>query len=244
MAKRDSGDSSQKWAERLIAVVRRRAGRHLADAERRAGVKPGYLRKAQSTSVNVMLQKFLRICVEAQLEPGEVFAEVFPKTDYDPDFGLPVPNIPLPKIVKMAHRHLQQSPMFPVVDDAWLEWLDELRYDDPKRAAEIAEEAVISVRHRDIPRLLGIWASACRPLCRHDEAFLGLREALRVARECKDRLAEADLLRRSASLVVSASANYSVALKVAGQAAALCAACGEMDKLGRVLVSQGILLFY
>lgn len=244
MAKKDAGDFSQNWADRLVAVLRRRAGHHLADAELRAGVKPGYLRKAQSASVNVMMRKFLRICAEAQIEPGEIFAEVFPKTDYDPDFGLPVPNSPLPKIVKMARQHLEQSPMFPVVDDAWLEWLDELRYDDPARAAQIAEEVVMSVGHHDIPQLLGIWASACRLIARYDEGFLALREALLLARQDEDRLTEADLLRRGASLVVSSSASYSVALSIVEQSASLYARSGEIDHLGRCLVSQGLFLIY
>ena len=244
MAKKNPSDSTQKWAERLIAVLRRRAGSHLADAELKAGVKPGYLRKAQSASYNVMLRKFLRICVEAQIEPGEVFAEVFPKTDYDPDFGLPVPNIPLPKIVKMAYQHLEESPMFPVVDDAWLEWLDDLRYDDPKRATEVAEGTVMSVRHCDIPRLLGIWASACRLIARYDDGFVALREALLLARQCEDRLTEAGLLRRGASLVVSSSASYSAALSIVEQSASLYARSGEFDHLGRCLVSQGLFLIY
>lgn len=244
MSQKEAGRFSQLWSDRLVAVLRRRAGRQLADAERNAGVQPGYLRKAQSASVNVMLRKFLRICEEAQVEPGDVFAEVFPKTDYDSDFGLPVPNRPLPKIAKMALQQWEAPPMLPMVNEAWLEWLDELRYEDPKATVRIAEEAVEVVQTQHTPRLLGIWASACRPLCRHEDAVLVLREALRLARLQMDRLSEADLLRRGAALVVSASANYVVALKIVELASALYARSGEIDRLGCTLVNQGIFLTY
>lgn len=67
-------DLVQHWLNRLVAVLRRRVGRRLSEAERKAGVRPGYLRKAQSASGNVMLRRFLRVCHAADLDPGEIFS--------------------------------------------------------------------------------------------------------------------------------------------------------------------------
>lgn len=237
-------DPVQHWLDRLVAVLRRQAGRQLSEAERKAGVQPGYLRKAQSASGNVMLRRFLRVCHAADLNPGDIFAEVFPKTDYDPDFGLIVPKGPLPQIVAKARGRFQGQSEHPVVGAEWLEWLDELRYDDPRRATEVSEASLDAIPDEYLPRLLGIWASACRTLASYKEATLALREALRLARAREDSLAEADLLRRGASLVGSASANYPTALMVAGKAVAICARLGNVDKMGRAMVSQGVFLYY
>lgn len=237
-------DTPQQWTDRLVAVLRRRAGRHLAAAEAQAGVRPGYLRKAQSASGNVMLRKFLAICEAADIDPGDVFHEVFPKSDLDPDFGLPVPNIPLPKIAKQAQRRAGEAPQRPAPGADWLEWLDTLRYDDPRRALKTAEAAVNAVEPEHLTWLLGIWASACRPLCKHGEAFLVLREALRISRVGEDRLAEADTLQRCAALVVSASADYRVALRINERAIAYYATSARKDVMGQALVSQGIYLVY
>lgn len=244
MAEFQTRDTVQDWLDRLVTALRRRAGEHLAEAEQKAGVKPGYLRKAQSASSNIVLRKFLLICKAADIEPGEIFAEVFPKTDYDPDFGLAIPKGPLPWIVKKTRLCLQEAPSFPTVGESWLIWLEEQRYNDPRRVRRIAEHAVGAVLQEQIPRLLGVWASSSRALAHYSDASSALREALRLARSNNDPTTEADLLRRGASLVVSASADYSTALKVAGQAASLCARIGDLDKLGRVLVSQGIFLYY
>ena len=141
-----------------------------------------------------MLRRFLRVCHAAELNPGEIFAEVFPKTHYDPDLGMTVPKGGLPWIVKQARVYSAESVQQPHVAREWLEWLDETRYDDPKRVLKAAEAAIFSVQREDLPRLLGVWASACRLLCRHEEAFLTLREAFGLARAGTDRLEEADLL--------------------------------------------------
>ena len=244
MTDRNLHDPAQHWADRLVAVLRRRAGRHLADAEVRAGVRPGYLRKAQSASGNVMLRKFLAICDAADIDPGDVFHEVFPKSDLDPDFGLPVPNMPLPKIAKRAQKRLGKEPQRPAVGTDWLEWLDTLRYDDPRRAIQTAEAAVEVVESEHLVWLLGIWASACRLLCKHGEAFLVLREALHISRLTDNILAEANTLQRCASLVVSAKADYGVAIRINERAIAHHAASGRTEKMGQALVSQGIYLAY
>lgn len=240
----EARDPVQDWLDRLVAALRRRTGNRLAEAEIKAGVKPGYLRKAQSASGNVMMRRFLHICSAADIEPGEIFAEVFPKTDYDPDLGMTVPDGPTPWIVKQARLRLDEPPRFPFVNEAWLEGLDELRYNDPKRAARTAERAVRAVCIEHLPTLLGIWASSCRLSARYNDGFSAMREALRLAREQKDRLVEADLLRRGASLVVSATANYAAALKIVDHAASLYARSGNFDCLGRCLVSQGLFLMY
>lgn len=155
-----------------------------------------------------------------------------------------VPKGGLPWIVKQSRVYSADSAQQPHVAIGWLEWLDETRYDDPKRVLRTAEAAVFSVQQEGLPRLLGIWASACRLLCRHEEAFLTLREAFRLARAGGDRLEEADLLLREASLVSSTSANYSTALNIVERAGALFARNGDMNGLGRALVKQGLFLIY
>ncbi len=237
---------SDQQVDRLIAAVRRRVdARNLSAAEDAIGVSRGYLRKAQGTTRNIMLAKFLGICAQADIDPAEVFAEVFPRKEPELDFGIPIPDRPVPHIVKrVRHRLDRDQEPAAAIPRSWLEWLDELRYDKPQRALRLVEETLDYVRRADLPFALGVWASTCRLLARNEEAFLACLEGLEIASRNEDQLGRADQLRRISFLTTAITANYEDALAISERVAGLYARSGRLEKLGRVLVDQGTLLYY
>lgn len=237
---------SDQQVDRLIAAVRRRVdARNLSAAEDAIGVSRGYLRKAQGTTRNIMLAKFLGICAQADIDPAEVFAEVFPRKEPELDFGIPIPDRPVPHIVKrVRHRLDQDQEPAAAIPRSWLEWLDELRYDKPQRALRLVEETLDYVRRADLPFALGVWASTCRLLARNEEAICACLEGLEVARKNGDRLGEIDNLQRMSFLVISMSANYRAALKLSERAGVLAMRTGDQNRIGRVLVDQGTINYY
>lgn len=237
---------AEEWVDRLIAAVRRRiGGKKLSAAEELSDVSAGYLRKAQGTTRNIMLIKFLRICENAEIDPAEIFAEVFPAPERKLDFGIPIPKRPVPNIVRRVRERLEQSEEgASTIPRHWLEWLDELRYDKPRRALKLLEDTLDLVKLEDLPLALGVWASTCRFFFRYEEAFLACIEGLEIARAQHDPLGEVDLLQRVSFLVASMAANYQAALSVSEQAAVLCSRSGDLSRLGQILVDQGQFLFY
>ena len=236
-----------RWIDRLIAGVRRRLEpRELAAAEEASGVGAGYLRKAQGSTRNIMMAKFLRICKNAGLELSEIFDEVFPPNRLAPDFGIEVPLGPTPQIVRrVAQRCTEGSGMeAPPLPRAWLDELDALRYDRPAKVLGMIEGSLDLVHEEDLPFALGVWASACRHLSRYEEGFLACQEGLRLSRRKRDRLAEVDLLRRTSFLVISMTANYNAALAMSEHSTVLCARLANLKWLGRFMVDQGLFLVY
>ncbi len=234
-----------RWIDRLISAVRNRADDRLAQAEEQIGVSVGYLRRAQYGNRNIMLAKLLCICVEAKVDPGEVCAEVFPEIERDPDLGLPIPKGSEPAMLRTARRRMAEDEVgesLPALDQTWLDHLDELRYDDPLLAIRKAEHAIEFVSREEIPRTLGIWASACRLAARFDHALMACRLALDLVRGSGDHTAEVDLLRRASFVVASVSGNFWAALKISENATAQCARSGGLPMLGRFLVDQGTFL--
>lgn len=238
---------TDEWVDRLIAAVRRRiGGKELSEAETLAQVAPGYLRKAQGTTRNVMISKFLRICEHGGIDPAEIFAEAFPVEQPTLDYGIPIPKRPVPHIVRRvrelgAQTQEQHTSPFP---RQLLEWFDELRYDKPERALKLTEAIVEHVSPTDYPLALGVWASTCRLCSRYDEAFLACVEGLEIAGRHEDRLGEVDLLQRLSFLIVSMSADYDAALRISERAGTLCLRTGDLNRVGRVLVDQGSILYY
>lgn len=237
---------AEEWVDRLIAAVRRRiGGKELSAAEELSGVSAGYLRKAQGTTRNIMLVKFLRICKNAEIDPAEIFAEVFPAPESKLDFGIPIPQRPVPHIVRRVRERLEQSEEgASTIPRHWLEWLDELRYDKPHRALKLLEETLDFVKLEDLPLALGVWASTCRLMTRNDEAFLACLEGLELAKSRKDWLGEVDLLQRISFLISSMGADYRAALSISEEAATLSLRNDDLNLLGRVLVDQGTILYY
>lgn len=236
-----------RWIDRLISAVRKRAEGELAEAEEQAEVASGYLRRAQYGDRNIMLAKFLRVCQKAGIYPGDVFAEVFPRTDCDPDFGMPTPMGPDPLVVRLARKRIEnrdaETGDLPALDHTWLDRMDQLRYDNPREVISQAERAIAFVSFADIPRTLGIWASACRLCSRYDEALIALSFGLDMVREHGDKPAEIDLLQRASFVVASVSGNFWAALNLSERAAMLCIRSSSFTQLGRILVDQGIYLF-
>ena len=235
--------ATEEWVDRLIAAVRKRlAPNQLVAAEEVSGVGAGYLRKAQGSTRNIMLAKFLRICENAGLDLPEIFAEVFPLAGPAPGLGVEVPSGPAPGIVRRIGR--VDRPASAPLPRSWLEWLDGLRYDDPGKVLGLIEDAIDFVPEKDLPLALGVWASTCRHVSRYEDGFLACQEGLRLARRGRDRLAEVDLLQRASYLVTSMTADYRAALGLSERATVLCARLGDMNTLGQIMVDQGLFLVY
>lgn len=235
---------AEEWVESLIAAVRRRVTpKKLGIAEELAGVGVGYLRKAQSQAQNIMLAKFLRVCVNAGIDPAEVFAEIFPVSEPALDFGVEIPQRPAPHIVKRVRQRLEQGEtVAQPLPRSWLEWLDELRYDKPKLALSLTEDTIDFVREGDLPFALGIWGSTCRLFSRYDEGFLAILEGIELTKACQDQNDKIDLLQRISFMIVSMATNYRAALDISERAAVLCSRTGDLNRLGRIMVDQGIFL--
>ncbi len=239
--------SAKEKARRCLEELRARgrASGQMARAEVEAGVAEGYLRKAmyQNHGHGISLERFFTLLEGLNLSPRLFFSTAFA----DDDSGslrelVDSPNEPPPTIVENALQFASRQAKG-TLGRSYLLRLDDLRYDDPTKALHLAEDAIEFVSYEDLPLVLGVFASACRPLLRLDQARHSLRAGLEIAELLGDRQAAADLVLRSATLQVSAGC-YRRALLASEQAGLLYVRAGNLKKFGCTLVDQGIALLY
>ncbi len=151
---------------------------------------------------------------------------------------------------RLSHTGEYRHPAFAA---AYLEHLDDLRYDDPKEARQNAE--VMAVRL--IPRLpgpqperialqleaIGIYASALRQVGKFATAARALRRALVVARSHGLKQTVAGLLQRSA-YVLSGHGWYSDSMELLNEALVIFFDLRSQADLGRVQVDRGTHLYH
>lgn len=117
--------------------------------------------------------------------------------------------------------------------------LDAQRDTNPAAVRRTARELVGRVAERDLPRLLGIYGSACRALGQLDEAQVVLARALSmVCRERQPALA-GELLLRCASLAADRTA-YDEAIPLTEQALVCYAKADDPVGIGKALLNQGM----
>lgn len=120
---------------------------------------------------------------------------------------------------------------------------DALRIENPRRALLRAKSLIPNTPDSQLPRLLGIYASACRVLGRLDEAQMVLARALKLAQERDDPEAVAELVQRS-SYVAAHRGQLESALALSEKATLLYVALGDLVGVGKTQVDQGNWLFH
>ena len=141
----------------------------------------------------------------------------------------------------------------PAFTRAYLEYLDALRYDNPKEAARNAEEMAVKL----IPRLtgpqperlalqlkaLGVFGSAHRVSGGFSTAARAARVALALARKHRMPRVTADLLQRGA-YALSDHGRFAEAMKLLDEALVIYFDLGSKQGLGQVMVDRGHMLNY
>lgn len=129
------------------------------------------------------------------------------------------------------------------MDRSYLEELDNLRFSDPERSAELAAEALPKVVPSDRPLCLGVYGSARRVLGDLPTARLAIEEGLRAAYRADDWWTTANLTARL-GYVVGDEGNWQDAASLAAQAACMYLCAANKEGVGRSLVDRGRALYY
>ena len=120
-----------------------------------------------------------------------------------------------------------------------LEALEADRLDQPRQVMRRACQMVRVARIRQVPRLLGIYASAARALGRLDEAQVVLCRALDLAMAAGDRKVVGELIQRS-SYVLADRSDLDQALVLAERASSEFVAEGDLIGIGKTLVDRSV----
>lgn len=238
---------AKKRARKCLEELRwrGRASGEMGKAEEYAGVNQGYLRKAMHDGYGhgINLERFFALLEGLETSPSVFFSSVF-SDDREMSAAelIDPPRGPRPAILDRVEARLLETTPGGIRQEYLLE-LDDLRYDDPEKAASLAEKAVEFTAREWIPLLLGVFASACRPLLRLEHARFSLRKGIDLAERNGDPAAVGDLVQRSVYLQI-AEGRYSRALLMGEKAGVLFSRSGDLEGLGRSLIDQGIALFY
>ena len=126
--------------------------------------------------------------------------------------------------------------------EAWLERLDQLRYEDGERALKELWEGADRVPQSLFPRYLGVCGSAFRTTdAQLENAQNCLRIGMWLVEQLGDRSAIADLLQRQ-SYVRAHQGGFATSLRLAEHATGIHLGCGDLPSAGKALVDQGIFL--
>ena len=156
---------------------------------------------------------------------------------------------------KEQRRRLGKAQKYrnPAFAAAYLEHLDDLRYDNPKEARQNAEAMAVKLIP-DLPgpqgvrialqlKAIGVCASAYRQVGQFATAARALRRALAIARGHGLKRTVAELLQRAA-YVLSAHGRYSDSMALLDEALVIFFDLDSQAGLGRVAVDRGAHLHY
>ena len=239
-----SRDRAQHHVERLLELLDTKlqsSSQRIGDVELAIGRYSGFFRdlRRPSRRGSIRVVDLVATLDHLEIDPAIFFAEalesdltVLPKTCG----GKP------PALVERARRRASEEGGGSL-DAAYLSELDGLRYRDPERVLRLLEDAVDFMVPEAIPRLLGVAGSAWRMQLRLNEAEHAFVVGLEIARKRQDSLAEGDLLQRS-GYMHAAQGNYRAALLAAREAALTFLLAGDLERVGRTLVDQGMFNVY
>jgi len=200
------------------------------------GKRPGWLRDRRRHNA-IETGQLLDVLDHLGLDPARIIRQAW-GSSVDRPPGKP------PAVVRLARDRLAEGAQVGgQVGRSYLEKLDRLRYEDPRRAVELAELAVTLVEAELLPGLLGVAASAYRIRVELDLAEHAILAGLEIARARGDRLAEGDLLQRLA-YIVGDRGDHAGALEIAERATGIYLAAGDPAGVGRTLFTQGMMLQY
>ena len=234
---------------KILVELQRRfriAGRgSVSRVEQELGLSAGYFKDQRRPERQRFDLKILLRALEAlKVSPAEFFASVLGAADPLEIFKaegatLRRKKTQLPRFL-MAEAERQPDE---AGEEADLDALDALRHDDPSAVVRQARLLIPTVPALQVPRLLGIYASAVRALGRSDEAIIVLTQALDRAAEQDNQAALGDLLLR-AGYVFGERGQIEMACALAERATLVYARIGDLVGIGRTLLDQGMCFFY
>lgn len=189
-------------------------------------------------------QRFdLRVLLDAlhalEVDEAEFFTSVFGKADPLDTFRVEGSSLlrrlrRAPRILRVEAERSADEPR----ESVDLDILDAERHDHPRRVMQRACRWMRTARGRQLPRLLGIYASAARALGRLDEAHAVLCRGFETALDLDDRHAVGELSQRAAYVLVDRG-QYDRALALAERATSEFVAEGDVIGAGKTLVDRG-----
>ena len=207
--------------------------------ERTLNLAQGYFRDQRRPGRRRVDLKILHDALETLgVEPAEFFASVLGIVDPSELFrsrARALARRKRPSILQVLAER-QGEPAEPVALD--YDTLDAERDANPGSVRRTARELMTRVSDRDLPRLLGLYGSACRALGQLDEAQIVLGRALDLV-PAERTVEVAELLLRCAS-VAGDRTHYQEAVELSEQASSCYALAGDPVGVGKALLKQGM----
>ncbi len=193
----------------------------------------------------VDLRVLFRTLEELSVEPADFFADALGTADmlavFRSEAGLLRRRLrKLPRLLELEAELATSGPEDPLdtAPDAALAELDTEASEEPKRAVRRAHYLLRRLPEFEVPRLLGIAASAYSRLGELNVAHLLLARAFELTEERFDPSLRADLLRRTSKLAMRQNGGER-ALALSEMAALEYARSGNLVSLGAVMTDQG-----
>lgn len=188
----------------------------------------------------VDLRVLFRALDELEVDPADFFADALGPADplaaFRSEAAALARKIKPPRILELeAERDGEGGE---TID---LAALDQLRLENPKLVIRRAHRLIQRVERRQVPTLLGVYASACRLSDRLEQAHIVLARALELGAEGGDSATLGELLQR-ASHVAAERSGHRRALELSERATLAYVRAGELAGVGKTLMDRGLWL--
>jgi tetratricopeptide (TPR) repeat protein len=236
---------AEERIEIVQAALQRRfriAGRGSVNrVQRELRLGAGYFKNQRRSGRRRVDLKILFRALEAlEVDSAEFFAAVLGPADPVDSFKTEAAALlrgarqPPAILVHTANRSAEEES-----EEVDLAALEALRNENPRRLIRRIRLLVPRVEERQLPELLGIYASAARALGKMEEAQIVLAHAIELAEERDDPALLADLLQR-ASYVMAHGSQADKALALSEKATLHYVRLGDLAGIGKTLVDQGV----
>ena len=224
---------------------RRRAKKELAAQIGRAPTYLEQLRRKGHRGGKVTMAEWIELTLAVGMDPVDALANIMRRPG---DRGiLPLrPSGEPPAAVQEAVRRFRSAAISSSSSNTeeltTLKQLDRLRYENPSRAIQKAENAVETISESLIPQLLGVLGSSYRmELSYLDDAEHAIRAGLDLTKN--DLEIRGDLLQRL-GYVLGERGQFHSSLRIARSALSVHADNGNLARVGQCLVDTGVFRFH